>query len=36
MDSWLDSNEINDLIKQLNPDLEQGKNYDANWQKLRR
>lgn len=36
MDSWLDSNEINDLIKQLNPDLEQGKIYDANWQKLRR
>lgn len=35
MDSWLDDQEVDQLIKQLNPDLV-GKEYDANWEQLKR
>lgn len=36
MENWLDSNEIETIIEQLNPQLQTGKAYDANWQLLKK
>jgi len=33
---WLDDNEMAQMIAELNPQLVKGKQYDANWENLRR
>jgi hypothetical protein len=36
MDTWLDEPDIDALIRELNPSLQTGKDYDANWELLKR
>ena len=36
MENWLENSEIDQLIAQLNPQLQTGKQYDANWEQLKR
>lgn len=36
MDTWLNNSDIEILIKQLNPELEKGRDYDNNWEMLKK
>lgn len=36
MDTWLDDSEVDALIQTLNPHLQTGKQYDSNWELLKR
>ena len=36
MDTWLDSKDFDKLIQELNPHVQTGKQYDVNWENLRR